>query len=434
MYRFLLLGLFLFLSSKALAQPDASISYVSQFGGRGSELGQFNLASDVDGDSQGRLLIMDFFNNRMQRCSYSGECEQFGPRLPTQPKWLLVDEQDRVIISEVQNHRIWICEADGSCAPRFGGLGTEPGKFNDGRAKAIDSQGRIVIADRYNDRVQFCDYEGNCTAFGSFNSGAGAVPGEFWEPASIATDGRGAVYVGELGDEVISFCDESGNCSKRMGVEGSGIGQFKTPVSLGLTSRGDLVILELSNNRIQLCDLDGACIAYGSQGTGNGQFRSPSGIHVDEQDRIIVADSDSHRIQILQITYNSPPPEPEFEINAGISDAWYNPLTNGQGFLIAVFPDRKELFLAWFTYDTQRPPDDVTALLGDPGHRWLTAQGPYDGDTASLTVYVTEGGAFDAAQPPAVTDLAGDGTIIIQFPDCTQSNGSFRTTRVYVNC
>jgi len=102
-----------------------------------------------------------------------------------------------------------------------------------------------------------------------------------------------------------------------------------------------------------------------------------------------------------------------FEINAGLNDAWFNLATAGQGFLITVFPDIKQMFLAWFTYDTERPPEDVTAILGEPGHRWLTAQGPYVGDTANLTIFVTEGGIFDAAEPAAETDPAGDGTLQI---------------------
>lgn len=109
-----------------------------------------------------------------------------------------------------------------------------------------------------------------------------------------------------------------------------------------------------------------------------------------------------------------------FEINAGLNDAWFNPQTNGQGFLVTVFPEIKQMFLAWFTFDTERPPDDVEAVLGDPGHRWLTAQGPYDGDTASLTIYVTEGGVFDAADPPAHNDGVGDGTMTIEFADCSE--------------
>ena len=47
------------------------------------------------------------------------------------------------------------------------------------------------------------------------------------------------------------------------------------------------------------------------------------------------------------------------------------------------------------------PGDPVEAILGDPGHRWLTAQGPYSGDTASLEVFSSSGGVFDAAEPAA---------------------------------
>jgi len=108
----------------------------------------------------------------------------------------------------------------------------------------------------------------------------------------------------------------------------------------------------------------------------------------------------------------------EFQINSGLNDAWFNRVTNGQGLLITVFPDIGQMFLAWFTFDTERPPEDVTAILGEPGHRWLTAQGPYDGDTATLTIFVTEGGVFDSPEPAAETDLDGDGTMTLEFADC----------------
>jgi len=114
-----------------------------------------------------------------------------------------------------------------------------------------------------------------------------------------------------------------------------------------------------------------------------------------------------------------------FQINSGLNDAWYNIATDGQGFLIAVFPVIKSMFVAWFTYDTERPPEDVEAILGEPGHRWLTAQGPYAGDTATLTIYVTEGGVFDSPDPAATTDPAGDGTMTIRFADCYEGMVSY---------
>ena len=125
--------------------------------------------------------------------------------------------------------------------------------------------------------------------------------------------------------------------------------------------------------------------------------------------------------------------EGDFTINAGLNDAWINPVTGGQGFLITVFPVRKEVFLAWFTYDTERPPEDVGAFLGEPGHRWLTAQGPYDGDTATLTIFVTEGGVFDEAEPVTSTDLAGDGTLTLEFPDCTQGMVNYAITSLNIS-
>ena len=50
----------------------------------------------------------------------------------------------------------------------------------------------------------------------------------------------------------------------------------------------------------------------------------------------------------------------------------------------------------------------------------MTAQGTYADNKASLTIYVTEGGVFDAAEPPAQNDGVGDGTMTIEFADCTE--------------
>lgn len=122
-----------------------------------------------------------------------------------------------------------------------------------------------------------------------------------------------------------------------------------------------------------------------------------------------------------------------FQINPGLNDAWFNLATNGQGFLIAVFPDIKQVFVAWFTYDIERPPGDVTAMLGEPGHRWLTAQGPYSGDTATLKIFVTEGGVFDSATPAASTDPAGDGTMTLEFADCAEGLVKYEITSLGIS-
>jgi len=108
-----------------------------------------------------------------------------------------------------------------------------------------------------------------------------------------------------------------------------------------------------------------------------------------------------------------------FAINAGLNDAWYDPDTDGQGFFITVYPDLGAVSLAWFTYDTELPPMDVTANLGDPGHRWLTALGPIVDNKAMMQIEMTSGGIFDTATDITRTDPPGsDGTILLTFDSC----------------
>jgi len=106
----------------------------------------------------------------------------------------------------------------------------------------------------------------------------------------------------------------------------------------------------------------------------------------------------------------------EFKINPGLNDAWYNPATNGQGFFIMVYPDSELIFLAWFTYDTVRPDSSASATFGEPGHRWLTAQGKFADDKAVLDINFSQGGIFDAANPAPTSRQ--DGTMIIEFIGC----------------
>ena len=106
---------------------------------------------------------------------------------------------------------------------------------------------------------------------------------------------------------------------------------------------------------------------------------------------------------------------PEFALNSGLNDAWYNPATDGQGFFITVFPDLGVMTLAWFTYDTVLPDEDAETQLGHAGHRWLTALGTIVGGGALLDISMTSGGLFDTT-----TDIerTSDGTLNVEFFDC----------------
>ena len=433
--RCLLINLFicsmLFLTTSALAQPQVEIEFITSFGEFGkSEPGTFDWPAGIALDGQGRIIVADNGNNRIQRCNTQGDCEVFG-REGSQLgefKWPLgvaVDSLERIIVSEAGNDRIQLRDSQGGWTS-FGSNGRDgpPGKFRLPAGLAVDDQDKIIIADENNHRIQICDDTGNCSAFGSSAS--------FNTPRDVAVDSQEKILVTDFNNNRVQICSYEGECTT-MGSFGQEPGQFDKPAGIAVDSQDRIFIVESGNHRLQICDLGGACTAFGEFGTGPGQFDSPQAVAVDEQDRIYVAELENNRIQIFQAIYADDPPPDSFMINPGLNDAWFNLATDGQGFLITVFPVRKEVFLAWFTFDTKRPPDDVTAFLGEPGHRWLTAQGPYDGDKANLTIFLTEGGVFDAAAPVASTNPAGDGTLTLEFVDCTEGLVNYEITSLGIS-
>ncbi len=109
---------------------------------------------------------------------------------------------------------------------------------------------------------------------------------------------------------------------------------------------------------------------------------------------------------------------PQFQINAGLSGAWFDPDTPGQGFFLDVLPNSATMFVGWFTFDAPEAASSK-AVLGDDNHRWLTAQGPFEGDTATLDVVLTTGGRFDDPTAIAVHSAAGSyGSVTVDFEDC----------------
>lgn len=113
-------------------------------------------------------------------------------------------------------------------------------------------------------------------------------------------------------------------------------------------------------------------------------------------------------------------PSEAFLITEGLNGAWYNTSTPGQGILMEVYPDIPLLFGAWFTWDTTPPDDGESAVIGDPNHRWLTVQGAYQDDTATMPVSLTRNGIFDdpapVSNPPETV-----GTMSIRFLACNDA-------------
>ena len=103
----------------------------------------------------------------------------------------------------------------------------------------------------------------------------------------------------------------------------------------------------------------------------------------------------------------------------GLTGAWYEPATAGQGFNLELFPGTGQsagLFAGgWFTYA------DDTPGGGAERQRWYYVQGPAGpaADTAALTIYQNIGGRF--AAPPATTATA-IGSATLRLISCSRAD------------
>lgn len=114
-----------------------------------------------------------------------------------------------------------------------------------------------------------------------------------------------------------------------------------------------------------------------------------------------------------------------FMINEGIDGAWENPFTDGQGIVFDVVDNENSNIVsaAWFTYDTELPPDDELDGFGSKQHRWFTLLGGFTpgSNTASLDIQLPSAGLFN--DPKTVTRGEPVGAATVTFFDCF--NGQF---------
>ncbi len=377
----------------------------------------------VDSQDQVYVLWDDRENDRsrVSRCQQDGGCDE----LIAFNEWTInmtVDQQDRVLLSTQQGSDLIIsCQDSGgfTCHTLFGGSGTTPGRF-DGIALTIDSQERIIIADALNDRIQLCSYSGICSVLNDpvsplsqFCEHSGKTT-QFCLPSIISVNSQDRIIVNNSDANRILLCNDQGQCTA-FGAQGTGLGEFDGIQGIAVDNRDRIVVSDPNNGRVQICNDQGECTAIEARDE-LGIVLEVNRLTVDSRNRVIFADHDNRQLVIFKII-------DEFQINAGLNDAWYNPDTDGQGFFINVFPDLGAVSLAWFTYDTELPPMDATAHLGDPGHRWLTAVGPIDGNQVTMDIELTSGGLFDAASEITRTDPPGsDGTLILTFDNCNSGS------------
>lgn len=158
----------LYLSDSVLDQVvvfDLTGRELFRFGSYGEEPGKFNHPTDIWLDRQGRLLVTDPLNYRIQIFSMeglylSGITKEAGDAAGnfSKPKGVAVDSDGHIYLADALLDVIQIFDEKGRLLLVFGDKGSHPGEFWMPAGIFIGADDTIYVADAYNYRVQTFRY------------------------------------------------------------------------------------------------------------------------------------------------------------------------------------------------------------------------------------------------------------------------------------
>jgi sugar lactone lactonase YvrE len=110
------------------------------------------------------------------------------------PTNINTDQNGRIIVSDSLNFRVQVFSPEGKFITAFGSAGDSPGYFARPKGIAADSDGNIYVVDALFDTVQIFNSEGQLLM--DFGQPGGSY-GEFWLPSGIYIDRDDRIYVSD---------------------------------------------------------------------------------------------------------------------------------------------------------------------------------------------------------------------------------------------
>lgn len=241
----------------------ADLMFVDKWGEPGAGPGQFNQPRGVTVDAEGNLLVVDSHNHRVQKTRLGTATllerpgrflSSFGSKgsgegeLDT-PTGIAVDAEGRILVVDTENHRIQLFDAAGRFLESWGSKGSGEGQFRRPTHVEVDADGHVWVADTDNHRVQKLDRNGRfLVQVGRIGRGAGRLA----EPKGLGVDRDGNLWVVDRRNHRVQKFAADGTPLGSFGRQGGGRGKFNFPEDLTFDSSGRLYVTDGMNGRIQV--------------------------------------------------------------------------------------------------------------------------------------------------------------------------------------
>ena len=175
------------------------LTHATLGGTMGQGPGEFGFVTDAVRDAAGNYFVSEYGEyDRIQTFSSDGQfLLQWGghgsePGQFLRPQHLQLDADGLLWVADACNHRIQVFDGSGKVVKLWGAQGTEPGQLSYPYCLALDGDGHIYVCEYGNHRVQKLTLDGKSVAcWGS----EGRRPGQLFNPWALVLDSRGRVHV-----------------------------------------------------------------------------------------------------------------------------------------------------------------------------------------------------------------------------------------------
>lgn len=168
-------------------------------GEKGERPGQFGLVTDAVQDRDGNFYVAEYGEyDRIQKFSPTGEfLLQWGghgsePGQFIRPQNLAVDQNGRIWVSDACNHRIQVFDGEGNLLRIWGTQGGAAGQLQYPYDLVLASNGSVLVSEFGGHRIQGFDPNGR--SLGTWGS-HGRGDGQLFNPWALVQDSTGRIHV-----------------------------------------------------------------------------------------------------------------------------------------------------------------------------------------------------------------------------------------------
>lgn len=286
---------------------ESTFGFVEKLFGAQAPVGGVNSPRGMTLDSQGRVYVSDWWNQRIGRWNEDGSgafawgfrgtvdepgSVNFAWDVAAQPG------TDRIFLANRESHEIEVFESDGTYVTRWGNRGHDPGEVEFPHGVVFDNDGTLLVADSNNDRIQrfAIDAAGNGTFVESYGS-TGTAAGEFDTPTGVDVAADGTIWVADTANERVQFRDPDTGVWTELIKPVNGSARYRRPWGVTVAPDGTVWITDSGVGRIVHLEGDSTFLAeYTGEDLGAGPLAQPFDLLVLGNGNLLVSDTFNNRI------------------------------------------------------------------------------------------------------------------------------------------